>query len=237
MKVLYISSNVVVGDNMKRNTALLAVLCVFLAPIAMRAGKREALPAGLQRAGVISAILPNAQVMRVSAPLTKADFGTELAWSDAVHTDGNGRVRMRLDNDSVLSIGNNSELRMVDRDPQGSRTTVQLGHGLLRAQFTNLAAGETFEVRTPTAVATGAGADFGVDASVPGEVKFVCLEGTVQISSQDASSAGFDCYAGETVVVRDGKPPRQSHLADAPLMGRWRNITDPEEQPQVQYFP
>jgi hypothetical protein len=234
---LYISCNEVVGDNMKPTTALVAVLCVFVAPLAIRAGKRQALPAGVQRAGVISAILPDAQVMRVSAPVTKADFGTEVAWSDAIHTDGNGRVRMRLGDDSVLSIGNDSELRMVDRDAQARRTTVQLGYGLLRAQFTNVAANETFEVRTPTAVATGAGADFGVDASVPDEVKFICLEGTVQIRSQESNVADIDCYAGETVVVRHGKAPRQSHLADVALMGRWRNITDPEEQPQVQYFP
>jgi len=92
------------------------------------------------------------------------------------------------------------------------------------------------EVRTPTAVVIASGADFAIDATVPEKVRIICLEGTTQISGIN-SSATTECDAGEVVIVRAGKVPYQPQQADARTIGLWHNVTDPEEQPQVQYFP
>ena len=83
---------------------------------------------------------------------------------------------------------------------------------------------------------TGTGSDFAIDASVPGRVRIICLEGTVQIASPQ-SSATSECDAGEIVIVKAGKAPYQPQLADATTLGIARNVTDPEESSPVQYFP
>jgi hypothetical protein len=216
---------------MVRNTVLTAVVGLFLCPLVMLAGKKQMLPAGSQSAATIEAILRNATLSRTAAQATKADYGSELAWSDTVRTDGNGRVRLRMTGDSLVSIGTNSELVFVRRD--GQRTALQLSYGQMRLQPS---ATESVEVRTPIALVTGTGSDFAVDASMPGRIRVICLEGTVQITNPNSGSP-MECEAGEIVTVKAGKAPYQPQEADATTIGLWHNITDPDEQPQVQYFP
>jgi len=216
---------------MVRNTVLAAVLGVFLCPLVMLAGKKQAVPAASGDAATISAILRNATVSRTAAQSTKADYGSEIAWSETVRTDGNGRVRLRMTGNSLVSIGTNSELVFLRRDAQ--RTALQLTYGQMRLQPS---ATESFEIRTPQAVITATGSDFAIDASQSGRIKVICLEGTVRITSGD-SDAVMECDAGEVVTVKAGKAPYQAQLADATTIGLWHNITDPEQQPQVQYFP
>jgi ferric-dicitrate binding protein FerR (iron transport regulator) len=217
---------------LKQKTAFAAILVLVLVPLASRAGRKQ-LPSGLQRAGVISAILYNTNLVRQSNPAVRVDNGTELAWTDTLLTDGNGRVLVRLDDGSKLSIGTDSELQIVAHDPQLHRTVVQLTSGRLRAQLNDLPNGATFEVRTPDAVATVVGTDFGVDASVPGQVKFICMTGTVRISTPSSADTQ-ECEAGYTLTIRNGKPSRD-FPADDRLMAVWRNITDPDEPPP--YYP
>lgn len=153
----------------------------------------------------------------------------ELTWNDVVRTDPNGRVRMRMTDDSLLSIGANSELRITQHDPRTHKTQVELAYGLLRAQIAKLARGEEFEVRTPTAVAGVIGTDFGIDASDPKHVKFICLEGMVRISSLDPKNPGtVNCEGGHAVTIDEGKTPNPPVDADTSQMARWRRITNPE---------
>jgi ferric-dicitrate binding protein FerR (iron transport regulator) len=212
-------------------------VCLFcavlvLAPILSQAGKKNKLGSGIDKAATISAMLQYAQVLRRSepnSPRLKATYGMELTWNDVVQTDPNGRVRVRMVNDSLLSIGANSELRITAHDAKSHKTQVELGYGLLRAQIKKLAAGDIFEVRTPTAVAGVIGTDFGIDASDPQHVKFICLEGRVQISSPDPNNPGtVNCDGGHSVTIDQGKTPNAPIDADTSQMSRWRRITDPE---------
>jgi ferric-dicitrate binding protein FerR (iron transport regulator) len=210
----------------------LCVCIVLLLALPGVAGKKEHLPVGTAKAAVISAMLREAQVLRRSQPTLpriKARYGMELAWNDVVQTDPNGRVRVRMLDDSLLSIGANSELRITSHDSQTHRTKVELAYGRLRAQIKKLAAGEEFEVRTPTAVAGVIGTDFGIDASDPRHVKFICLEGTVRISSVNPDYPGtLNCEGGHSVTMDEGKAPNAPLDADTAQMARWRRITDPD---------
>jgi len=201
-------------------------------PLSSEAGKKNKLQPGIEKAAQITAMLQYAHVLRRSqptSPLLKATYGMELTWNDAVQTDPSGRVRVRMLDDSLLSIGANSELRITSHDPQTHRTQVQLAYGLLRAQIKKLAAGDVFEVRTPTAVAGVIGTDFGIDASDPQHVKFICLEGRVKISSPDPNNPGtVNCDGGHSVTIDEGKTPNAPVDADTSQMARWRRITDPE---------
>jgi ferric-dicitrate binding protein FerR (iron transport regulator) len=215
---------------MFRKMTVAAVVSLLLSPAALRAGQKPA-PAGGSRAAVVSAILRNATAVQTGHE-SKADYGTALNWADTLRTDGNGRVRLQMGRDSFVSVGTNSELVLIGRDQIG-KNTLELSHGQMRLQP---ATTEVFEIRTPQAIITGTGSDFAVDATVPGRLRVICLEGTATIASPD-SGATSECDAGEIVIVKSGKAPYQPQLADATTLGIARNITDPEQQEPTQYFP
>jgi len=219
-----------------RKTAFAALLVLVLVPFTGYARKKP-LPSGLDRAGVITAILYNTNLVRQSAAPVRLDNGTELAWTDTLRTDGNGRARVRLADQSVLSISSDSELNILAHDAASHKTVVQLGYGILRAQVSKQSPGQVFEVRTPAGVATVVGTDFVVDASVPTQVKFICLAGTVHISGTDAVANSVDCEAGNAVTIKSGASPKEPQPADDVLMARMRNITDPEEPAPYSPFP
>lgn len=211
-------------------TKLICILVLAIA-VAAVASKKNLLPPGIEKAAKITAMLEYAKVRR-SQPTTavmRAKYGQELTWSDVVQTDPNGRVRIRMNDDSLLSIGANSELRITSHDPAIHTTRVELAYGLLRAQIKKLAAGEHFEVRTPTAVAGVIGTDFGIDASDPEHVKVICLEGTVQLTSIDPAHPGtVACEGGHSVTIDKDKSPNAPVEANSTQMARWRRITDPD---------
>jgi len=208
------------------------LLGLLLLSVSAGAGKKNQLPQGVEKAAKITAMLEYAKVQR-SQPtpsLMRAKYGQELTWNDVVQTDPNGRVRIRMNDDSLLSIGANSELRITSHDPAIHTTRVELAYGLLRAQIKKLAAGEQFEVRTPTAVAGVIGTDFGIDASDPDHVKVICLEGTVQLTSTDPAHPGsVACEGGHSVTIDKDKAPNAPIQANSSQMARWRKITDPDQ--------
>jgi ferric-dicitrate binding protein FerR (iron transport regulator) len=215
----------------------LSLSCVLLLviPVAGSAGKRETLPAGAERAGFIASVRSNVHLVRNDAPF-KAHYHTDLTWNDAVQTDPNGRASIRLSDQSILSVGSNSELHLLKPDPQ-HKITIELAYGLLRAQIKRTTQGEPIEVRTPTASAGVIGTDFGVDASVAGRVTFICLEGSVEVRSIDPNVPGsVKCEAGSTVVIEAGRAPEKQPGNDR-QMAVWRNITDPDEPPPFEPFP
>jgi hypothetical protein len=184
------------------------------------------------RAGSVTALLPSAKIERAGST-TAAAPGAEVQQNDLVRTDDHGRVRVKLLDQSVLSIGVKSQLRIVRHDSASRQTSVELNFGKLRAQVAKITrAGGRFEVRTPTAVAGVIGTDFGVDASDPDVTRFICISGNVQLSSADPSVPGsITCRGGTTVTVRRGKPPDQPERATQDQMETWKSITEPDQSP------
>jgi hypothetical protein len=211
---------------------------LLLVSLPTEAGKTDSsLPPGAEKVATISATLPFASIHRPTAPKSHgfhAQAGMDLTWSDVVKTDRYGRARIRMNDGSLLSIGVHSELRITPHDPQSHKTSIELAYGLLRAQIQKLAAGETFEVRTPTAVAGVIGTDFGIDASDPKHVKFFCLQGTVRITSLDpAHSSEIDCNGGDGITLDKTKLPQSPTALKPEQISRWRHVTDPDF-PQVE---
>lgn len=184
------------------------------------------------RAGSVTALLPSAKIERAGST-TAAAPGAEVQANDLVRTDDHGRVRVKLLDQSVLSIGVKSQLRIVRHDSTSRQTSVELNFGRLRAQVAKITrAGGRFEVRTPTAVAGVIGTDFGVDASDPDVTRFICISGSVQLSSADPNISGsITCRGGTTVRVRRGKPPDQPERATQDQMETWKSITEPDQSP------
>src|SRR5512147_373324 len=205
--------------NALHSSAMLTLLLLLLlAPAAATA-----------RAGSVSALLPTANIER-SGATTVAARGADIQDNDLLRTDDHGRIRVKLLDQSILSLGVNSQLRVVRHDAASRQTLLELHAGKLRAQVAKITrAGGKFELRTPTAVAGVIGTDFGVDASDADLTKFICISGAVQITSVDPGVSGTTlCRGGNTVTVRRGRAPELPHRAAQDQMETWKTITEPD---------
>src|SRR4051812_32242926 len=74
---------------------------------------------GDANAGRIAAVMVEAKIARpsgkkfIAAPATK---GSEVAWNDIVRTNTAGRARIVLNDQSILTLGSDSTLRVVKHD-------------------------------------------------------------------------------------------------------------------------
>jgi hypothetical protein len=137
-----------------RRSWLLAIpVCLALACPAV-------LLAQAQSAGQINRMIPDVNLQH-GTRVQLAAAGAKVQWGDLVSTDSEGRARIVLDDGSILNVGSNSQIRVVEHDAANQRTQIQLAYGRLRASAIRLARpGSRFEVRTPTAVAGVVGTDF-----------------------------------------------------------------------------
>jgi FecR protein len=175
-------------------------------------GPKEPAPKVGEKAGTVSALLPIATVTRgtgKAASTNEAKKGDELIWNDLVKTQKGGRARITLNDQSILSMGSQSELKIVKHDDRTQQTALQLVGGQVRANVSRITRqGGSFELRTPTAVAGVIGTDFGADSSSVGSTVFVCISGITQVSNSDPTIQGsVQCAAGLTTTVTAGKPP------------------------------
>ncbi|HEX5323931.1 MAG TPA: FecR domain-containing protein, partial [Capsulimonadaceae bacterium] len=195
-----------------RFLAPLALVCLLANVAAAAGGPTPDTPPVGQKAGKITALLPTAHVVRgagKTAVTTDAKKGDELVWQDLVKTDKGGRARITLNDQSILSLGSQAELRIVKQDAAAQQTSLEMSYGRVRAQVEKVTRdGGSFQVRTPTAVAGVIGTDFGTDASEPGETTFICISGLVQVGNADPRGPGtVPCAAGQTTTVKTGVPP------------------------------
>ena len=183
--------------------------------------------AGAQKAGAVDAVKPKAVIQRSTTELPAAK-GSEVAWNDLLRTGEQGRVRVMLLDQSLISVGPKSEVRVVRQAAASNQSSLELTYGKLRMRLVKQP-GQRFELRTPTAVAGVIGTDFGADASVPGTTHFICLEGEVRISSSDPNVHGsVICKGGYMTDVKAGQPPAEPTPAPADHMESWRRANEPE---------
>ena len=136
-----------------------------------------------QPAGEVKALIPDAS--RNSQPLSVKDT---LRWNDLLQTNAKGRMRASLNDGSILSLGSNSELRVVQHDAASQQTSIDLNYGKLRSQVVKITQpGGKYEVKTPNAVIGVIGTDFYV-AYENGRTTVVCYEGALSATPGDGSS-------------------------------------------------
>ncbi len=167
-------------------------------------------PAG-QRAGQVSALIPAA---------TRNDQATkvkdELDWNDLLKTAPSGRLRAGLDDGSILSVGSNSELRVLQHDAASQQTSLEMNAGRLRSKVVKITQPNgKFEVHTPNAVIGVIGTDFYVEYGA-NKTTVICYTGTVTVTplggahaSNNPSNAGnvVTLIAGQMVEITTEVPP------------------------------
>ena len=115
-----------------------------------------ALPLWAQRAGEISGLIPQGTRNAATAKLRDA-----VDWNDLLKTLRMGRMRASLLDGSILSLGRDSELRVVQHDAASQQTQLDLSFGRLRNRVVQMTKpGAKYEVTTPNAVVGVIGTDF-----------------------------------------------------------------------------
>jgi len=165
-------------------------------------------PAGDQPAGEVKALVPdasrNAQLLAVK---------DTLQWNDLLKTNAKGRLRAGLTDGSILSLGSNSELKVVQHDAKSQQTVIEMNYGKLRNQVVKITQpGGKYEVKTPNAVIGVIGTDFYV-AYDNNQTTVICYQGQLVVTPTAAANvtndnnastgviAGVTVTAGQMVVV------------------------------------
>lgn len=192
----------------------------------MRTGEKQCLSVGLagllllspggtpsvqaqgQHAGEVTAQIPQGHIERVSGSQA-AEVGTEVLWQDLLRTEPRGRVRVALGDGSILNVGSNAQLRVIQHDASTRQTNLTLALGQLRARLVKLTQKNArFEVRTNTAVVGVIGTDFWLLAE-PTRTVVIVYEGAVRVSHINAAIGGsVRVFAGQRTVVPLEQPPQ-----------------------------
>ncbi len=183
-------------NSFKRVTAML--VCFMISPLAALCEPQG----GAQRAGQIDALIPaatrNAQTVKAK---------DEIDWNDLLKTAHNGRVRAGLTDGSILSVGSDSELRVVQHDATSQQTSLELDYGKVRNQVTNITkSGGKYELKTPNAVIGVIGTDF-VTLYKSNKTTVWCLKGHVRVTplGKVAKSSGQQSSTDNTVTLAEGQ--------------------------------
>lgn len=180
-------------------------LCWFLAiAVSTAVAFPPRLAAQAQSAGQISRMIPDVNLQH-GARVQLATSGSKVLWGDLVTTDRNGRARIILDDGSILNVGSESQIRVVQHDAANQRTEIQMAYGRLRASAIRLARpGSNFQVRTPTAVAGVVGTDFAMEFTND-MTSIHVFEGSVSFCNLAGNCATI--AAGFSAAVRGPQPP------------------------------
>lgn len=162
-------------------------------------------------AGQVTAAIPEGLIVRPKQ-LLDTNVGTDVLWNDLIRTIG-GRVRITLQDTSVLNIGSNASVRVIKHNLQTRQTEVTLSYGKMRSRMTQLSGGENFEVKTNTAIVGVIGTDFFSEATLA-QTKVIVYEGAVRLRNIDPTIPGETIVqAGQRAVVRVSEPPSPAEPA------------------------
>jgi hypothetical protein len=197
-----------------------------------------------QSAGKITAVIPAAT--RNSQPAQSKDG---LVWNDLLQTAQTGRLRAGLTDGSILSLGSNSQLRVVQHDAASQQTSLEIGYGKMRSKVVKITQPNgKFEVKTPNAVIGVIGTDFfvGYENDL---TTVICYVGQVSVIAQGAAKVvrksdqapsnqhQTNLGAGQMVVIGLKIPPEgfapESEVIHASMLDTRINPTVFIAQPKV----
>ena len=184
----------------QRGVALL--LCFFLSPSAgfgfSDVDKTAAAEAVGRVTGVVSVATRNGAHVRLQ----------DAVWAkDNLTTDNSGRMRIELQDGSILNVGSNTQCKIVSHDSLTGETSVDLSSGRLRSRVVKVRGSGKFEIVTPHATITALGTDFLLDVSAP-STHVIVYSGVVVVTAgggptDSAPRLVLDVAGGQDLVVDD----------------------------------
>jgi hypothetical protein len=186
--------------NMK-SPAKVALACVLAGSMAIPFDALAQNLSAPQRAGEVSRVIPAVNITRGSKSIT-ASSKTVVDWQDVVNTQPNARARVALDDGSVLNIGSDSSLHVVEHNAAAQQTDLELSLGKVRSQAQKITQPSgKFEVHTPAGVAGVVGTDF-YTAYENNIMTVIVFEGFVRVCN--LAGVCVIVKAGQMTTIRNG---------------------------------
>ena len=186
------------ANPVQRATALL--LCVLLCALCPAAyGDTDSTASDREPVGKVTGISASASQDRI--PIVSNNV---VRSNEVLTTNRSGRLRVQLDDGSILSLGSDTQFKVLKHDAASGDTVVNLAAGRLRSRVVKLRkSGTKFQVSTPQARITVVGTDFFLDVS-PEQTQVVVYSGIVLVNAANGGSP-LDVAAGQmTTVTRRG---------------------------------
>lgn len=159
------------------NPGALRILAVFLCLLMSVPALPQTPSAAVWPAGNITTMIPGAN--RNSTP---AKAKQEIYPGDTIRTDHTGRARVTLRDGSVLSLGPDTELKVVQHEAGSQVTVLELESGRLRSRVVPVKQGGKFEIVMPHSVVHVVGTDFFLSAQANGNMQLIVYSGRVWLS-------------------------------------------------------
>jgi len=184
------------------------MLLILLSLLLLAVMPALAAPAGDQPAGQVKALLPDAS--RNAQPVAVNDT---LQWNDLLRTAAKGRMRVGLTDGSILSVGSNSELKVVQHDAKSQQTSIEVKYGELRNQVAKITQpGGKYEVKTANAIIGVIGTDFYVGYANHRTI-VICYAGRVAVTptTEDKQTNNVTTVLPGQMLVIDANIPPGGH--------------------------
>ncbi len=216
------------------------VLCFLISPLPAMCEPQ----ADGQHAGQINALIP-----AVKRNTQTAKLNEDLRWNDLLKTEHSGRARAGLTDGSILSVGSDSELLIVQHDGASQQTSLEMNFGKVRSQVVKITKpGGKFELKTPNAVIGVIGTDVYV-AYNSNKTTVICYTGRVSVTpignaqitqnsgKANAVSNAVVLEAGQMVEITSDVPPAGFQPRDTPSDLRQASLlaTDVEAPPTIHH--
>jgi hypothetical protein len=157
----------------------------------------------------LTAMVGNVSVVKGKAPAKKLEVNSALAVGDVVKTAPGAKAQLKLADGSVVTIGENTELKITRFQVQGEerKGLLDLARGVARAVVTKMAPSSTFEIRTPTAVAAVRSTTWMLEYNAKGETEVFVGEGVVAVTSRGKQLGRVVLEPGLGTTVAKDKAP------------------------------
>ena len=160
------------------------------------------------QAGEVSSLLPQALIERGTAAAVEVNRNDPLFWRDWVETKERGRARLGLNDGSVINVGSQARLQVLEHEQAAETTELLLQAGKARTWIRRQSTpGRKFQVRTNAAVIGFIGTHVYVE-STETLTTVINVSGQSSIRSADETITEqvlLDAF--EAVDVEPGKPP------------------------------
>jgi hypothetical protein len=156
-------------------------------------------------AGPAFLVRPSSQVGEEPQPIA-AKVEDVIHLKDALLTQDGGRIRVRLNDGSILSLGTRTKLVIDKEDERVSQSSFELQYGKIRANVVHLSRPDAaFEIRSNGCVFTLRGGDVGVDATSPTDTVVLARDGkTVMDCSSPDHEKRLEIPAGFYALSSEG---------------------------------
>jgi ferric-dicitrate binding protein FerR (iron transport regulator) len=182
----------------QRGVAL--ILCFFLSPATGFGFSDLDQTAAAEAVGKVTAVVSVATRNGTHVRLQ------DVVWAkDALKTDNSGRMRIELQDGSILNVGSDTQFRIVNHDSLSGETLVDLSSGRLRSRVAKVRGSGQFKIATAHATITALGTDFLLEVSAP-STRVIVYSGVVVVTAaggptDSASRVVLDVAAGEDLMV------------------------------------